>query len=167
MEKAIILKKQEEVNALTEKIKGAKTVVACDYAGLTVFEFTELRRALRAAGCDIKVYKNNITRRAAESAGYVEFAPEMKGSKAIATSATDAVAQAKILYQFAEKNPKLVLHGGIVEGEVVGIDKINELATLPSYETLLTQLAAGMLAPLRELAIGLNLMVEPKEEANA
>ena len=91
----------------------------------------------------------------------------MKGPKAIATSATDAVAPAKILYQFAENNPKLVLHGGIVEGEVVGIDKINELATLPSYETLLTQLAAGMLAPLRELAIGLNLMVEPKEEANA
>ena len=60
MEKAIILKKQEEVNALTEKIKGAKTVVACDYAGLTVFEFTELRRALRAAGCDIKVYKKEV-----------------------------------------------------------------------------------------------------------
>lgn len=167
MEKAIILKKQEEVNALSEKLKNAKTVVAVDYAGLTVFEFTELRRSLRAAGCDIKVYKNNITRRAAEAAGYGDLAPEMKGPKAVATSATDVVAPAKILFQFAEKNPKLVLHGGIIEGSVVGVEKINELATLPSYETLLTQLAAGMLAPLRDLAIGLNLMVEPQEEANA
>lgn len=167
MEKAIILKKQEEVNALADKFKNSKTVVAVDYAGLTVFEFTELRRTLRAAGCDIKVYKNNITRRAAETAGYGDFAPEMKGPKAVATSATDVVAPAKILFQFAEKNPKLILHGGIVEGNVVGIEKINELATLPSYETLLTQLAAGMLSPIRELAIGLNIMSEPTEEANA
>lgn len=167
MEKAIIVQKQAEVEALAGKLKDAKTVVAVDYQGLTVFESTELRRALRAAGCEIKVYKNNITRRAAIAAGYEALAPEMKGPKAVVLSNTDVVAPAKILYQFAEKNPKLVLHGGIVEGSVVGVDKITELATLPSYETLLTQLAAGMLAPIRDLAIGLNLMCEPQEEANA
>ncbi len=166
MEKAIILKKQEEVAALSEKFKASKTIVCCDYSGLTVFEFTELRCALRAAGCDIKVYKNNITRRAAEAAGYDGFASELTGPKAVATSSVDVVAPAKILYDFAAKNAKLVLHGGVVEGKAVGVEQITELATLPSYETLLTQLAAGMLAPIRDIAVGLNMLTE-KEEANA
>lgn len=165
MEKTIVLKKQEEVEALSKKISSAKTIVALDYAGLTVKEFESLRKELRKSGCDIKVYKNNIARRASEIAGYADLVPALKGPKAIAMSNDDVIAPAKIVYDFAKTSKKITIQGGVVEGVVASVEKINELATLPSYEVLLTQLAAGMLGTVRDLAIALHLYTE--ENANA
>lgn len=163
MERTVIIKKQEEVQALTEKMQASKTIVAFDYPGLSVFSFTELRNELRKAGCDVKVYKNNISRRASEAAGVGEFAEYLVGPKAIAFSESDVVAPAKVIHEFAKKNKAVQIQGGVVEGQVVGVEKIKELATLPSYETLLTMLAGSMLSPLTTMAVGLNLIVEQQE----
>ena len=149
MEKEVLAQKKADVEALTKKMQEAKTIVAFDYIGLTVEQFTDLRRKLRAAGCEVQVIKNNISRRASEAAGYADLAAYFKGPKAVAFSNNDVVAPAKIIYEFSKDN------------EVVNIIG---LATLPSRETLLTMLAMGMLQPLKDLAVGLNMLTE--KEAN-
>lgn len=163
MEKTIILKKQEEVNALAEKMKNAKTIVALDYIGLPVADFEQLRKELRKSGCEIKVYKNNIARRASELSGFGALASTFAGPKAIAMSSDDVVAPAKIVNDFAKTHDKVKIMGGVIEGEVADQNKMLQLASIPSRETLLTQLAAGMLGTLTQLSIGLNMVAEQKE----
>jgi large subunit ribosomal protein L10 len=163
MQKASIVKKAEQVEALTEKLNSAATVVAFDYPGLTVEAFTELRGKLREANCEVAVYKNNISKRASIAAGYEALADSFVGPKALAMSFDDVVAPAKIIYDFAKDNKNVVMQAGIVEGKIASIEVLNELATLPSRETLLTMLAVGMLTPVRELAVGLNMISEESE----
>lgn len=158
MLKAVIERKAEAVRILSEKLGRAKTVVAFDYPGLTVESFTKLRGQLREAGCEVTVYKNNISRRASIAAGYEALADTFVGAKALAISYDDVVAPAKIVYEFAKENKVVKIHAGIIEGNVADIDQINALATLPSRETLLTMLAVGLLTPVRELSVGLNMI---------
>lgn len=164
MAKEIILKKAEEVVQVANKMKNAKAVVSFDYQGLTVEKFMQLRNNLRQSGCEVCVIKNNISRRAANELGFSNFANELKGPKAIVFSNEDIVAPAKGLFEFAKENEQVVIANGIVEGDEYSHDQLMVLATLPSRETLLTQLAAGMLGTLSQLAIGLNMLTE-KEEA--
>ncbi|HBG33537.1 MAG TPA: 50S ribosomal protein L10 [Acholeplasmataceae bacterium] len=158
MQKEILQRKADAVRELTEKLGRATTVVAFDYPGLTVEEFTKLRHQLREAGCDVTVYKNNISRRASIAAGYGEMADKLVGGKALAISYSDVVAPAKIVYEFGKTNKIVQIQAGIVEGKVANVQQIVALATLPSRETLLTMLAVGLLTPIRELAVGLNMI---------
>ncbi len=160
MAKEIILKKAEEVSSVSTKIKGSKAVVAFDYQGLSVEKFMQLRNSLRVNGCEICVIKNNISRRAAQECGFDAFAETLTGPKAIVFSADDMIAPAKGLFDFAKENEQVKIASGIVDGVVYNFDKLQEIAMLPSYETLLTQLAAGMLGTVRQLAIGLNMLCE-------
>ena len=153
-------KKARAVEELAAKFREAKTIVTFDYPGLTVSQFTKLREALREAGCEVAVYKNNISRRASETAGIGELALELVGAKAIAMGFDDPVAPAKIVFDFAKKNKAVKIQAGAVEGRYVDAAGIIELANLPSRETLLTMLAVGMLTPVREIAVGLNMLVE-------
>ncbi|MBE0701052.1 MAG: 50S ribosomal protein L10 [Acholeplasmataceae bacterium] len=158
MQKAVIERKAEAVRELSEKLNKAVTVVAFDYPGLTVDQFTKLRGQLREAGCEVTVYKNNISRRASIAAGFEVLADTFVGAKALAISFEDVVAPAKIIYDFAKENKVVKIHAGIIEGKYASIEQISNLALLPSRETLLTMLAVGLLTPIRELAIGLNMI---------
>ena len=160
MQKAIIAKKAEDVKVLADKFKMSKTVVVFEYAGLDVSSFTKLRIDLHKQNIDVKVYKNNITRRAAELAGFEALNPSLVGPLAVAISYEDVVAPAKSVADFAKTNKTVVIKSGVIESEVVGAAEINALANLPSRETLLTQLAAGLLMPVKELAVGLNMLTE-------
>ena len=163
MEKEVLIQKKADVDALAKRMKEAKTIVAFDYIGLTVEQFTSLRRQLRDAGCEVQVIKNNISRRASESAGYSELAQYFKGPKAVAFSNKDVVAPAKIIYEFSKNCDVVKIHAGVVEGKVENDKGMIGLATLPSRETLLTMLAMGMLKPLTDLAVGLNMLTEKEE----
>jgi len=162
MQKAVIERKAEAVAELSEKLGRATTVVAFDYPGLSVEQFTQLRSQLREANCDVTVYKNNISRRASIAAGYDALAETFYGAKALAISYTDVVAPAKIIYDFAKSNKVVKIQAGIVEGKVVNVEQLNAIALLPSRETLLTMLAVGLLTPVRELAVGLNMISNPE-----
>ena len=163
MAKEIILQKQELVKAAAENFAKSKAVVAFDYQGLTVQAFMKLRRNLLKSGCEICVLKNNISRRAAAEVGYNGFAETLVGPKAICFSYEDEVAPAKELFAFEKENDKVQVTSGVVSGKEVGFDELQVIATLPSYETLLTQLAAGMLGTLSQLCIGLNMLTEQEE----
>ena len=158
MQKASIERKAEAVRELSEKLGRATTVVAFDYPGLTVQQFTQLRSQLREANCEITVYKNNITKRASIAAGYEGLAQTFVGAKALAISYDDVVAPAKIVYDFAKDNKVVTIAGGIVEGNIADLDVLNELATLPSRDMMLTMLAVGLLTPIKELAVGLDMI---------
>ena len=164
---SIIKQKEAAVNEAATRIADSKVVIAFDYHGLTVEKFESLRKEVRKAGGEVVVLKNNISRRAALQSGHEAFAGQLVGPKAIIFSGNEIVAPAKAVYEFAKKNDVVKISGGIVEGADVDGAKIAELATLPSYETLLTQLAAGMLGTVRQLAIGLNMLVEQGQEQEA
>lgn len=166
MRKSILLKKQK-VAELKERILAAKTVVLFDELGLTVEQSTKLRVQLNEEDCQMQFYKNNITRRALVEAGFEDLAEEVVDRKVIAFSNEDVVAPARIVHNFAKGNKRVKLQAGIIEGKTATRDEMLALATLPSYETLLTQLAAGLLMPLKELAIGLNMLAEEQEQQEA
>lgn len=166
MERASIQRKAKEVEALSAKMQDAKTIVLFDYKGLTVDKFTELRSKLREEGNDVTVFKNNITRRAATMAGFESLSEAFVGPKALILGNEDVVSPAKIIADFGKENKVVEIEGGVIEGKVVDREGIMALANLPSRETLLTQLAAGLLMPVREVAIGLNLLAEQLESQN-
>lgn len=162
--KEVLLQKQKEVAEVSEKIKSSASVVAFKYQGLTVEAFQNLRKSMRELGCEISVIKNNISRRAAKECGY-DLDDALVGPIALAFSKDDLVAPSKVLFKVADENNKIEVVKGVVDGDVYSFDQLKTLSQLPSYETLLTQLAAGMLGTLSQLSIGLNMLVEKGQEA--
>lgn len=164
MVRKAIEKKIFEVETLTEKMKSVPSFVVVDYLGLTVEAVTTLRRQLYDAKCEFKVIKNNIIRRAAIAAGLDDLADGLVGPSAVAFSNEDPVAAAKILYEFAKTHDALKLKKGSVDSQVLNLEQVQQLAQTPSRETLLTMFAAGLLQPIKEVAIGLNMHIENLEK---
>ena len=132
--------KQPIVEAISEELKGAQSVVLVDYRGLTVAQDTELRKKLREAGVTYRVYKNTMMKRAFEGTEFEGLEGCLEGPSAIAISKEDATAPARILCEFAKGADKLELKGGVVEGTVYDVAALSELAKIPSREVLLSRL---------------------------
>ena len=159
--------KQVKVEEITGKFQSAVSVVVVDYRGLNVAQVTELRKQLREAGVEFKVYKNTLTRRATEIAGVAGINEFLTGPNAIAFSNEDVVAPAKIINDFAKKNEALEIKAGIIEGTVSSVDDVKALAELPSREGLLSMLLSVLQAPVRNFALATKAVAEPKEEPGA
>ncbi len=154
------------VEELTEKMQAANSVVVVNYLGLTVDEVTKLRVELLNNGCEFKVLKNNIIRRAAEAAGYGDLVEHITGPNALVMSHEDSVSAAKTIYEYAKDHKALELKVGIVDEEYMDNDKIQTIATIPSRDQLLTMFASGILEPIKHMAIAINMHVENLEENN-
>lgn len=148
--------KKAEVASLAEAFKSAQTMVVADYRGLTVAEDTELRKAMREAGVEYKVVKNTMAVLAAKDAGIEGLEEIFKGPTAIAYSDSDAVTPAKILKDYSKKFKPLEIKGGATEGKAVDVSVIEQLASIPSRETLLTQLVFTLASPITGLARAIN-----------
>ncbi|WP_108672026.1 50S ribosomal protein L10 [Peribacillus acanthi] len=159
--------KQVIVTEIAEKFKTSKTAVVVDYRGLKVAEVTELRKQLREAGVEFKVYKNTLTRRATEAAELSGLNDALTGPNAIAFSADDVVAPAKILNDFAKKHTALEIKAGVIEGNVASAEDVKALAELPSREGLLSMLLSVLQAPIRNFALVTKAVSEQKEEQGA
>jgi len=167
MMSTVIEKKQLLVDEIADKLKSSVSTVVVDYRGLTVGQVTELRKQLRDAGVEFKVYKNTMTRRAAEAADLAGLNEVLTGPNAIAFSAEDVVAPAKILNEFAKKNEALEIKAGVIEGNIASVEDIKALADLPSREGLLSMLLSVLQAPIRNLALATKAVAEQKEEQGA
>ncbi|UOQ44630.1 50S ribosomal protein L10 [Halobacillus salinarum] len=163
----IIEQKKQVVDEIAEKFRNSKSAVLVDYRGLNVAEVTELRKQLREAGVDFKVYKNTMTRRATEQAELSELNEVLVGPTALAFHEEDAVAPAKILGSFAKEHESLEIKGGVVEGQVATLEQINELATLPNYEGLVSMFLSVLQAPIRNFAYATKAIADKKEEESA
>jgi large subunit ribosomal protein L10 len=167
MSKAIEVK-SGVVAEIVEKLNKAASTVVVDYKGLTVEEVTELRKQMREAGVDYKVYKNTLVRRAAKEVGISEFNDELLvGTNAIAFGYEDPVAPARILKKFMEDHPKLQLKMGVVEGEFYGESQILALASIPSREVLIAKLLGSLKAPVSNFAYLLDAVAKQKEAQEA
>ncbi len=159
--------KEQLVADITQKLRDSKTTILTDYRGLNVAEVTELRKNLREAGIEYKVLKNNMVRRATANAELSEIDEFLKGPTAIAFSNEDVVAPAKILVDFAKKHEALEIKVGVLEGSVVNLEKVKELASLPSREGLLSMLLSVLQAPIRNMALAVKAVAEKNETQEA
>ncbi|MBB3870021.1 50S ribosomal protein L10 [Geobacillus sp. NFOSA3] len=166
MSSAIELKKQI-VAEIAEKFRASKSTVIVDYRGLNVAEVTELRKRLREAGVEFKVYKNTLTRRALAEVGLEGLNDVLTGPNAIAFSKEDVVAPAKILSEFAKDHEALEIKAGVIEGNIATLEEINALAKLPSREGLLSMLLSVLQAPIRNFALVAKAVADKKEEQSA
>ena len=159
------------VTEVKERLEAADAAILTEYRGLTVGELATLRRSLRAAGGDYKIYKNTLVRFAAQEKGLDELIPLLVGPTAIAFVDGDAVTVAKALRDFARTNPNLVVKGGLLGAGILTAKEATALADVPPREVLLARLAGGLAAPLqqfagllqalpRNLAYGLSALIE-------
>lgn len=150
---AVTEKKKAIVAELKDKLTTCKGAVLVSYRGLTVAQDTALRVELRKAGVNYHVVKNTMTRIAATEAGMEELVAHLEGTTALAVSAEDAVAPAKVISEFIKKNNLadqgiLTVKAGIVEGKVVGAEEVKAIASLPSREVLIGKLLGSFQAPV-------------------
>ena len=149
--------KEQLVTELTDKIKGAQALYYTDFTGLNVKRMTELRRQLRRAGVEYVVIKNTLALRAVNESGLV--ADRLKGPTGIVV-ATDALAGAKVLSDFAKANDqKPAIKGGMFDGRQIDAAQVKALANMPSREQMLAELGAGLMAPLAQFAGAMNGML--------
>ena len=127
-----------------------------DYRGLTVKEVEGLRRAIREADGVMKVYKNTLMRIALEETENPNCDEVLSGPSAFVFAGADPVASAKALKEFAKKNKKLVIKGGMMDGVFVNAAGVEAIASLPSREQLLGQIAGAINGLARGLAVCIN-----------
>lgn len=159
--------KEAKVAEIREKLEKAQAIVLADYQGLTVEEDTTLRKTLREAGVEYKVYKNNLVALAAKELGVEGLDAYLEGPVSIAFGYEDATAPARVLHTFAKDHKKLELKAGMVEGTLYNKAEIEQIATIPSKEVLIAKLLGSFKAPLSNVAYLLNAIKEKKESESA
>ena len=146
--------KQQLVNDLSTKLKGAKSVYYTDFSGLNVKRMTDLRRRLRKAGVEYVVIKNTLALRAVNESGLV--GERLRGPTGLVVS-TDPVAAAKVLSDFAKENDQRpAVKGGLLEGKSLSTAQVKQLASMPSREQMLAELGAGLMSPMAAFAGAMN-----------
>jgi large subunit ribosomal protein L10 len=146
--------KEKVVTDLTEKLRGAETMIVADYRGLTMPQIDALRSKLIENGARFTVVKNTLTRRAAEAAGADALLALLEGPSAIAfvEADGDAVAVAKALADSARETRVLEIRGGVMQGRVISGEDVDALAKLPPLEVLRGQVIGAVIAPLNAIA---------------
>jgi len=142
-------KKDEVVEQLIARLEQSPNLYLTDFTGLAVKPMTDLRRRLREAGVGYTVVKNSLVLRAFESASVKGLEDVVSGPTAVVFAGEEPVTAAKLLAQFKKDHEQLTLKAGLVEGRRLEAEEIIRLATLPSRQELLGQLAGAMQAPLQ------------------
>lgn len=140
------------VDEIRDKITSSGAAVLTEYRGLTVPEIARLRAALREAGTTYKIYKNTLARRAVEAAELGELTHLLLGPTAWAFVDGDIVNAAKAIRDFARTNDSLVVKGGLLEGRIITAEQVAEIASMPTREQLLAQVAGVFQAPMAKAA---------------
>jgi large subunit ribosomal protein L10 len=156
----------EKVTTVAEiaaKLRSADAAILTEYRGLTVSQMAGIRRQLREAGGEWKVYKNTLARLAALQTGAEALSSELVGPTAIAFVKGDVAAAAKVLREASKLNPQLVLKGGVMGDKFLSAKDVEVLADLPSRETLLAMFAGLLTALPRNFAYGLKALIDQKE----
>ena len=174
----ILKQKQQMVAELTEKLKNATSGVIVDYKGINVAQDTDLRRRFREANVEYAVIKNTLLRFAVKEADLEGLSEVLEGTTALAISNDDPLAPAKTFKNFLKDNAALEIDfkSGFVDGKVLSVDEIKDLADLPPKEVLVAKVLGGLNSPIaglanvlngniRGLAVALNAVAEKKQAA--
>jgi large subunit ribosomal protein L10 len=150
--------KQQDLDNLKTELAKVSTVILTTFQGITVENDTKLRRAVQAAGGKYKVVKNTLAERAGAGTPIENLLKDLSGTNSIAYSANDPVALAKALTKVAKEVPAFQFKAGLVEGRVISIAEIQQLASLPSKEELLSKVMFLLHAPAQRIAMALNAL---------
>ena len=157
----VLSEKQAIVAALTDKVQNAAAGVLVDYKGITVAEDTALRAKCCENDIEYTVVKNTLLRFAFNNCGLNELDDQLNGTTSLAICASDPVAPARVIAEFAKKlNGKFEIKGGFMEGKVVSMDTVNALASIPALPVLQAQVLGTMLAPISALACVIKQIAE-------
>ncbi|MBT4588045.1 MAG: 50S ribosomal protein L10 [Rhodospirillaceae bacterium] len=143
--------KEEQVASLKQTFEDSEIVVVTHYIGMTMPEMTDLRSRMREAGASFKVTKNRLTRLALQDTDFESLTDLMTGPTALAYSA-DPVAAAKTAVNYAKDNEKLVILGGVFNGQELDVDGVKSLAKLPSMDELRGKLVGMISTPATRIA---------------
>ena len=164
MPSASVLEQKKQIVAdVAERISNSCAGVIVDYKGISVVDDTALRKELREAGVEYTVVKNTLIKLAIKGTSLEGMSDVLDGTSAIATCKDDYVAAARILNKYAEGHENFSLKTGYIDGEVIGMDKLMELATLPSRETLLSMVANVFSAPIAGFARAVQAIADKAE----
>jgi large subunit ribosomal protein L10 len=150
--------KQEDLDKLKVALAKVSSVILTTFQGITVEDDTKLRRAVQAAGGKYQVVKNTLAERAGSGTPAEGLLKNLTGTNSIAYTSTDPVALAKALTKVAKEVPAFQFRAGLVEGRVISIAEIQQLANLPSKEELLSKIMFLLNAPAQRLAVTLNAL---------
>ena len=159
--------KKPIVDEISETLKNTKTLVLVDYRGLTVEQDTRLRKQLREAGVNYKVYKNTFMNFAFKGTAYEELSNLLEGPSAMATCDTDATAAARVICKFAKEAPALEVKGGVIDGVVYDAAGVQTIASIPSREELLSKLLGSIQSPITNFARCMKQLAEKGGAAGA
>jgi large subunit ribosomal protein L10 len=147
--------KQQQLDQLKSDLARVSTVILTTFQGITVADDTRLRRAVQAAGGSYRVVKNTIVERAGAGTPAEPLLKNLTGTNSIAYTRTDPVALARALTKIAKDVPAFRFKAGVVEGRVLSIAEIQQLANLPSKEELISKLMFLLHAPAQRIASAL------------
>jgi len=142
-----------------ERLSKTSTVVAADFRGLTVAQVAELRSKLRDADAEMTVVKNTLSRRAVDESGHSALLPYLTGPTGLVWVNGDPAGAAKVLSDFGKAHDVFSVRGGMLDGADLNEASLKQLASLPSRDVLLSQLAGAVAAPLTGLAGGLQALI--------
>jgi len=156
--------KQKDVEALRQDLERLQNLFVTGYEKLRVDQDFELRKVIRGVGGKYRVVKNNLAEKASEGTPAEQVLKGLRGMTSVAYTSNDPVALAKALTAYAKANPTFTFKAGIVEGRVIDVKEINDLATMPSKEQIFSKLLFLINAPAQRLvtimnAVGRNLAV--------
>jgi large subunit ribosomal protein L10 len=150
--------KQADLDKLKTELAKVSTVILTTFQGITVQDDTKLRRAVQAAGGKYQVVKNTLAERAGAGTPAESLLKNLSGTNSIAYTMTDPVALAKALTKIAKDVPAFQFRSGVVEGRVISIAEIQQLASLPSKEELVSKIMFLLNAPAQRIALALNAL---------
>jgi large subunit ribosomal protein L10 len=156
--------KKKKVEEIKEKFVDAKSAILVDFRGLTVDETTELRKRFREAGVEYKVYKNNLVKLAVKDTDFESLSQDLTGPNAIAFGYADPVVPAKVIKDFAKDHKNLELKTGVIEGEYYDVDKIVEIADIPSRDELIAKFMGSIKSPVSNFVYLLTNIIEENEK---
>ena len=162
MNQQILEAKQSVVKEIVEKAKAAKSITIAEYRGLSVAKLQELRRALRAEGAELCVYKNSLVTRAVDELGYEGGKEALEGPNAIIFSAEYSNGP-KIVNKYSRRfGNVLVIKGGYVEGQFLDEAGIKGVAKMPGREGLISMFLSCLQAPIRQFACTIQAVADAK-----
>lgn len=150
--------KQADLDKLKSELAKVSTVILTTFQGIKVDEDTRLRRAVQAAGGKYKVVKNTLAERAGAGTPAENLLKNLTGTNSIAYTEADPVALAKAITKIAKDVPAFQFKAGVVEGRVVSIADIRQLANLPSKDELVSKIMFLLNAPAQRIAVALNAL---------
>ena len=148
--------KQKDVDALRQDLDGLKNLFVTGYEKMRVSQDFELRKVVRGAGGKYRVVKNNLAAKASEGTAAEPVLKDLKGMTSLAYTSGDPVALAKALTAYAKLHPAFTFKAGIVEGRVIEVKAISELASMPSKEEIFAKLLFLINSPAQQLATAIN-----------